>query len=121
MHADPASYFDARFLSQFVHDASSAPIPEPEEERSLALAATRGDDQALDLLIRMHLRTVVDVAIALRGDLPTSRLIPAGLRGLVLAADRFDPMHDGSFRTFARPFIRREMRSALFPELAPRD
>lgn len=119
MITDPSGYLGSASLSQFVRDASAAPIPEPEEELRLATAASRGDGRARDVLIQTHLRMVVDVAIVLRGDVPASRLIPAGLKGLVQAADRFDPKHDGSFSTFARPFIRREMRAALFPELAP--
>lgn len=121
MNADPSRYFDPRALSDFVYDASAVPIPDPEEELRLAVAASHGDGKALDDLIRPHLRTVVDVAIALRGDVPTSQLIPAGLRGLVQAAHHFDPSHDGPFGVFARPFIRREMRAALFPELAAQD
>ena len=119
MITDPSGYLGSGSLSEFVRDASSAPIPDPEEELRLAMAASRGDGRARDLLIQTHLRMVVDVAIVLRGDVPASRLIPAGLKGLVQAADRFDPKHDGSFSAFARPFIRREMRAALFPELAP--
>jgi DNA-directed RNA polymerase sigma subunit (sigma70/sigma32) len=118
MPTDPSAYLDSGSLSEFVRDASSAPIPDPDEELRLAMAASRGDGRARDVLIQTHLRTVVDVAIVLRGDVPASRLIAAGVRGLVQAADRFDPGHDGSFTTFARPFIRREMRAALFPELA---
>jgi RNA polymerase primary sigma factor len=121
MLTDPSGYLGAGSLSDFVHDASSALIPDPEEELRLAMAANRGDGRARDVLIRTHLRIVVDVAIVLRGDVPASRLIPAGLKGLLRAADRFDPARDGSFSTFARPFIRREMRAAIFAELAPED
>jgi DNA-directed RNA polymerase sigma subunit (sigma70/sigma32) len=121
MYTDPISYLGSGSLSDFVRDASEAPLPDPVEDQRLALAANHGDGRALDLLIRTHLRLVVDVAIVLRGDVPVSRLIPAGLRGLVQAADRFDPARDGAFAAFARPLVRREMRAALFPELAAQD
>lgn len=117
MHTDPSAYLGSGSIREFVRDASAAPLPDPEEERRLALAARHGDDHAFDQLIRTHLRMVVDVAIVMRGDVPVSRLIPAGLDGLVKAADRFDPVRDGTFSGFARPFIRRAMRAALFPEL----
>jgi DNA-directed RNA polymerase specialized sigma subunit len=118
MFPDPSSYLGSGSLGDFVLDASATPVPDADEEWRLASAARGGDEGARDVLIRAHLRLVVDVAIALRGEVPTSRLIPAGLRALVQAVDGFDPARHGSFRTFARPLIRREMRSALFQELA---
>jgi DNA-directed RNA polymerase sigma subunit (sigma70/sigma32) len=118
MFADPTSGFGAGSISDFVHEASSAPLPDAGEERRLAEAARGGDRQALDLLVQTHLRLVVDVAIALRGDVPATRLISAGISALVEAAEQFDPARHESLRSFARPLIRRRMRDVLFPELA---
>jgi DNA-directed RNA polymerase sigma subunit (sigma70/sigma32) len=118
MFADPSAYLGAGSISDFVHEASSAPLPDADEERRLADAARRGDRDALDLLVQMNLRLVVDVAIALRGDVPAARLIPAGISGLLEAAEEFDPARHGSLRSFARPFIRRHMWDVFFPERA---
>lgn len=116
MFADPSTYLGAGSISDFVHEASAAPLPDADEERRLAQAARQGDEQALDLLVQMHLRLVVDVAIALRGDVPATRMIPVGISGLVEAAAAFDPARHGPFRSYARRLIGRRIWDAFFPE-----
>jgi RNA polymerase primary sigma factor len=118
MFADPSAYLGAGSISDFVHEASSAPRLDADEERRLAGAARCGDRHALDLLVQMNLRLVVDAAITLRGDVPVARLIPAGISGLLEAAEEFDPARDGSLRSVAWPLIRRRMRDVVFLELS---
>jgi len=113
MMTDPSTYLDAVSLEEFVYAASSEPLPEAAEESALAEAVRRGDVEAADRLIRLHLRDAVDEAILHRGEVSVQKLIRQGVRGLVQAAHRYEPARDGDFRSYARSFMRREIRATM--------
>lgn len=116
MMTDPTTYLDSGSLRDFVHAASSEPVLGEEEEVALAEAVRRGDAEAADRLIRLHLRDAIDEAILHRGDVAVRTLIQRGVRGLVQAAHRFDPDRDGSFKTYARAWMKREIRAAILED-----
>lgn len=113
MMTDPSTYLDSVSLREFVHAASSEPLPPEEEEVALAEALRQGDVEAADRLIRLHLRDAIDEAILHRGEISVQKLIRQGVRGLVQAAHRYDPAQDGDFRGFARALMRREIRGEM--------
>ncbi|MGD8319713.1 MAG: hypothetical protein PVJ02_04650 [Gemmatimonadota bacterium] len=111
---DPTSYLShASSLRDFVEEASLQPLPGPEDD-ALVAAAAAGDDEALDNLVRRHLRLVLDEVIVSRGEgVSSERLVRAGLRGLLASAAEYDLGRHGPFSHHARLAIRREIHAAL--------
>lgn len=116
MIPDSSNLYDSASIREFVRAASSEPVQGEEEEAALAEAASRGDTEAIEGLVRLHLRDAVDEAIRHRGDVGVSELIRQGVRSLVAAAHRYDPERDGPFPAFARTAVRRDVRRASLPE-----
>lgn len=105
----PFGTFDS--LDAFVRAASEAPIPDPQEERRLVEAARQGNESARETLLRTHVRVVVDEAIRYRdAHREASELVPRGLEALRAALARFDPDVHGRLGTYAREWIRMEIR-----------
>jgi DNA-directed RNA polymerase sigma subunit (sigma70/sigma32) len=113
MMTDPTTYLDSGSLRDFVHAASSEPVLGEEEEAALVEALRLGDTEASDRLIRLHLRDAVDEAILHRGDVAVRTLIQQAVRGLVEAANRYQPARDGAFRSYARSWMKREIRATV--------
>jgi len=104
-------------LPELVRAASNAPLLDPEEDRRLAREAREGQDEALDSLVKAHLRLVVDEAIRHRDHfVRTGDLVSRGLKGLHWAAPRFDPEVHESFWTYARQAVRAEIRKTDRPD-----
>src|SRR5262245_17443834 len=80
-------------LRKYLQQITSIPLLGEVEEHELAMRwCERGDQQALDKLVRSHLRLVVKIAMGYRGyGLPVADLISEGSVGLIKAARRFDP------------------------------
>lgn len=116
MIPDASNRYDSVSLRELVRAASSEPAQGGEEEAALAEAAARGDAQAIEGLVRLHLRDAVDEAIRHRGDVGVSVLIRQGVRSLVAAARRYDPERHGPFPEYAREAVRRDVRRASLPE-----
>jgi len=101
-----------RSLREFARQVSAEPLSDATQP-ALLDAARRGDAEALQSLLRPHLRFVVDEAVAHRGgDASLEALVDAGLDGLRDAASTFDPA-DGAFDAHARRSIRASIRSRL--------
>lgn len=85
-----------------------------EEERLLAEASQRGDRAARDQLIEANLPLVVSIARRYEGHgLPLDDLVGEGCVGLVMAAERYDPMMGTRFGTYATFWIKKEVRLAI--------
>lgn len=111
MTADALTSLESLPLAEFVRYASAAPLEEePESETG------SGGQEARERLVRVHLRDVVDEAIAHRGiGVPIDTLVRRGLAGLVSASRQYDPRRHPAFADFARSRIRQAIREALFP------
>lgn len=101
--------------NKYLADVSRIPLLTPTEEYEIALKASEGDKQAIDLLVKSNLRFVISIAkmySTSTGD-KLDDLISAGNIGLLEAARKFDPTRGFKFISFAVWDIRKEMHSYL--------
>lgn len=83
---------------------------DPNKEAEVAFKASKGDKEAIDLLVKSNLRFVLSVAkMYSRDEVVIDELIQAGNIGLLEAAEKFDPSRGFKFISFAVWYIRKEM------------
>lgn len=108
-----ASYDDGS-LDQYLRDISAYPLISREEEAELARLIRRGDQEALDSLVRSNLRFVVSVAKKYQNQgVSLSDLINEGNLGLIRAARKFDETKGIKFISYAVWWIRQAILQAL--------
>ncbi len=101
-------------LDQYFKEISRYPLIDQEEEARLAKGIRRGEEEALDKLVRSNLRFVVSVSKKYRNQgVPLSDLINEGNLGLIRAAQRFDETRGIRFVTYAVWWIRQAILQAL--------
>jgi RNA polymerase sigma factor (sigma-70 family) len=72
------------------------------------------------LTVEAHLGLVVLLAVQMAGREPLlDDLVQAGCEGLLEALRRFDPARGTSFSTYAAPWIKQQIRRALWQEQPP--
>lgn len=87
------------------HD--DTPLLDAARERTLLVAAMRGDPQAASELVRSHTRLVMKIAKRYRrGNLPWEDLVSEGVLGLLEAIRRFDLSQQTRFAAYACWWIR---------------
>lgn len=95
-------------LSRYFTEISKEEILTPEKEAELAFLVKQGDDRAKEKLIRSNLRFVVSVSKAYATNvIPLEDLISEGNKGLIEAADLFDPSTGFKFISYAVWHIRK--------------
>ncbi len=101
-------------LDQYFKEISRYPLIDQEEEARLARGIRRGEEEALDKLVRSNLRFVVSVSKKYRNQgVPLPDLINEGNLGLIRAARRFDETRGIRFVTYAVWWIRQAILQAL--------
>jgi len=105
---------DRDILDQYFAEVSRYTLLHVEEEQALARRIRRGDDMALDELVRRNLRFVVSVAKKYQNrGLPLIDLIGEGNVGLMTAARKFDPDQGVKFISYAVWWIRQAILASL--------
>jgi RNA polymerase primary sigma factor len=105
---------DRDILDQHFADVSRYPLLKSDEEKALARRIQKGDDAAIDEMVKRNLRFVVSVAKKYQNrGLPLIDLIGEGNVGLLTAARKFDPDQGVKFISYAVWWIRQAILSAL--------
>jgi RNA polymerase primary sigma factor len=105
---------DRDILDQYFAEVSRYPLLNADQEKELARKIQRGDQHALEELVKRNLRFVVSVAKKYQNrGLPLIDLIGEGNVGLLTAARKFDPDQGVKFISYAVWWIRQAILSAL--------
>lgn len=101
-------------LDQYLKEISQYPLIDRAEEVRLAIAIRRGEEEALNKLVRSNLRFVVSVAKKYQNQgVPLSDLINEGNLGLIRAGHKFDETKGIKFISYAVWWIRQAILQAL--------
>lgn len=105
---------DAQSLEKYFQEIGKVEMISPEEEARLAELIKKGDQTALDRLVKANLRFVVSVAKQYQHQrLSLSDLINEGNIGLIRAARDFDQTRGFKFISYAVWWIRQNIVQAL--------
>jgi len=106
--------FDEGSLDQYLREISRYPLIPQSEEVTLAQRIRKGEEEALDKLVRSNLRFVVSVAKKYQNQgVSLADLINEGNLGLIRAAHKFDETKGIKFISYAVWWIRQAILSAL--------
>lgn len=101
-------------LEKYLHEIGKVELITADEEVKLAALIKKGDQIALDKLVKSNLRFVVSVAKQYQNQgLTLSDLINEGNLGLIKAAHRFDETRGFKFISYAVWWIRQSILQAL--------
>ena len=105
---------ESHTLEKYFTEVSGVPMITPDEEVRLAKEIKKGNQDALDKLVRANLRFVVSVAKQYQNQgLTLPDLINEGNLGLIKAAKRFDETRGFKFISYAVWWIRQSILQAL--------
>tara|TARA_R110000851_G_scaffold311726_2_gene472010 strand:+ start:767 stop:1636 length:870 start_codon:yes stop_codon:yes gene_type:complete len=105
---------EAISIDKYLLEVSKEKMITVEEEAELAARIKKGDERALDALVKANLRFVISVAKQYPSpNLPLSDLISEGNIGLIKAAKRFDATRGFKFISYAVWWIRQSILQAL--------
>jgi RNA polymerase primary sigma factor len=101
-------------LDQYLREVSLHGLLTPKEEIEVGYRARKGDEDAVQVLVRANLRFVISVAKKYQNrGVSLVDLIQEGNVGLVTAARKFDPDQGVKFISYAVWWIRQAILSAL--------
>ncbi|MFW5831254.1 MAG: sigma-70 family RNA polymerase sigma factor [Prolixibacteraceae bacterium] len=105
---------DTLSLDKYLHEIGKVELLSAEKEVELAKRIKKGDNQALEILIKSNLRFVVSVSKQYQNQgLSLPDLINEGNLGLIKAAQRFDETRGFKFISYAVWWIRQSILQAL--------
>ncbi|MCU7491729.1 MAG: RNA polymerase sigma factor RpoD/SigA [Bacteroidota bacterium] len=101
-------------LDTYLKEIGKAKLISSEEELQLVMRIKNGDKDAIDALIKSHLRFVVSVAKQYQNQgLSLPDLISEGNLGLIKAVERFDETRGFKFISYAVWWIRQSIQQAI--------
>lgn len=101
-------------LSIYLNDIGKVPLLTSEQESLLGERIAKGDSDAYEHMVRANLRLVVRIAHGFIGKgLDLQDLIEEGNLGLMRAAEDFDPRMGTKFSTYAKDWIKQNIKRAL--------
>jgi RNA polymerase primary sigma factor len=105
---------ESKSLEKYLQEIGKVEMISPEEEARLASLIKKGDQKAIDRLVKANLRFVVSVAKKYQNQgLSLSDLINEGNLGLIEAAKRFDETRGFKFISYAVWWIRQNILIAI--------
>jgi RNA polymerase primary sigma factor len=105
---------DGNTVEKYFTEVGKQPLLSVEEEVALAKKIKKGDQNALDKLVKANLRFVVSVAKQFQyAKIPFNDLINEGNLGLIKAAKLFDETRGFKFISYAVWWIRQSIMKAL--------
>lgn len=105
---------DSDSIEKYLYDIARIDLLSVEDEIALARKIRKGDQAALDRLVKSNLRFVVSVAKKYQNQgMRLSDLIAEGNLGLIKAAQRFDETKGFKFISFAVWWIRQSIMIAI--------
>lgn len=105
---------ESQSLDKYLQEIGKVNLLNPEDEIDLAIRIKKGDQSALEKLVKSNLRFVVSVAKQYQNQgLSLGDLINEGNLGLIKAAKRFDETRGFKFISYAVWWIRQSILQAL--------
>ena len=105
---------ESQSLEKYLQEIGKVELISPEEEVQLAVQIRKGEQKAIDRLVKANLRFVVSVAKQYQNQgLSLADLINEGNLGLIKAALRFDETRGFKFISYAVWWIRQSILQSL--------
>ena len=114
MNMNTATRTERDIYFQYLSEISKYPLLTKEQETLLLKKIRQGSREAMEMLVKSNLRSVVNIANLYKGQgIDVGELISEGNMGLMEAARRFDPNQKIKFISYAVWWVRQNITRAI--------